>query len=107
MLLTKGLTEVPITCETGGYVAEIDTFEVGLAICELGGGRVIAEDVVDHAVGYACTKKIGDRVQKGDDLGIAYCRRKNQAGPISEKLRSAYKISKEFPRTTKLIRAAV
>jgi len=107
IMLTKGLTEEVITSETHGYVAEIDTFAVGSAICDLGGGRVKAEDSVDHAVGYACTKKIGDRVQKGDELGIVYCRRKNQADKISEKLRGAYKISREIPRTTNLIRAVV
>ena len=107
MLLTKGLSEIPVTSEIGGYVAEIDTFAVGTAVCGLGGGRIMAEDGVDHAVGYACTKKIGDRVQKGDELGVIYCRRKNQADPISENLRGAYKISKEIPRTTKLIRATV
>ena len=73
----------------------------------IGGGRLKAEDAVDHAVGYACLKKIGDRVQKGDELGIVYCRRKNQADAVSEKMQSAYKISKETPRTTKLIRAVV
>ncbi|MEO6050428.1 MAG: thymidine phosphorylase [Pyrinomonadaceae bacterium] len=107
MLLIKGLSEIPVTSEIGGYVAEIDTFAVGTAVCSLGGGRIMAEDGVDHAVGYACTKKIGDRVQKGDEIGVIYCRRKNQADLISENLRGAYKISKEFPRTTKLIRATV
>ena len=106
-LLTKGLAEAPIIAEANGYVAEIDTFAVGRAVCDIGGGRVMAEDGVDHAVGYACTKKIGDRVQKGDELGIVYCRRKNQVEPISEKLLGAYKISREITRTTKLIRAAV
>jgi len=107
MMLTKGLTEVSVTSDMGGFVAEIDTLIVGNAICDLGGGRIKVEDSVDHAVGYACTKKIGDRVQKGDELGIAYCRHKNHADAISEKLRSAYKISKEISRTTKLIRATV
>ncbi len=107
MLLSKGLTEVVITSEMGGYVAEIDTLAIGRAICDIGGGRVKAEDGVDPAVGYACMKKIGDRVQKGEELGVAYCRRKNQAASVSEKLRNAYKISKEIPRTTNLIRAVV
>jgi pyrimidine-nucleoside phosphorylase len=107
MLLSKGLTEVRVVSDKNGYVDEIDTCVVGTAISALGGGRIKAEDGVDHAVGYACLKKIGDRVQRGDDLGVAYCRRKNQAVPISEKLLSAYKISKESPRTSKLIRAAV
>ncbi len=106
-LLTKGLAEVVITSEFGGYVGEIDTFAVGRAICDIGGGRVKAEDGVDHAVGYACTKKIGDRVQKGEEVGIIYCRKKKQGEAVSEKLRNAYKISKDFPRTNKLIRATV
>ncbi len=107
MLLTKGLKEGVIIAETGGYVAEIDTLAVGAAVCDIGGGRLKAEDGVDHAVGYACLKKIGDRVQKGDELGIVYCRRKNQAEAVSQKMQGAYKISKEIPRTTKLIRAVV
>lgn len=107
LLLTKGLIEVAITSDTSGYISEIDTFVVGNAICDIGGGRFRAEDSIDHAVGYACIKKIGDRVQKGDELGIAYCRRKSQVDLISEKLRGAYKISKEISRTTKLIRATL
>ena len=107
MLLTKGLTQVSVTSDAGGYVSEIDTLAVGNAVCSLGGGRERAEDAIDHAVGYVCTRKIGDRVQKGDELGVIYCRRKNQGEAISEKLRAAYKMSKEISRTTKLIRAVV
>ena len=107
LLLSKGLFEVPILSGAVGYVSDIDTLAIGSAICDIGGGRVKAEDTVDHAVGYACIKKIGDRVQKGDELGVVYCRRKNQAGPVSEKLIAAYKISREIPRTTNLIRATV
>ncbi|MFT3744320.1 MAG: thymidine phosphorylase [Pyrinomonadaceae bacterium] len=106
MLLTKGLTEIVVKSDNSGYVADIDSLIVGNVICDIGGGRLKAEDNVDHAVGYACLKKIGDRVQNGEELGIVYCR-KNQSGQISEKLRSAYKISKEITRTTKLIRATV
>lgn len=106
MLLTKGLTEIVVKSDNSGYVADIDSLIVGNVICDIGGGRLKAEDDVDHAVGYACLKKIGDRVQNGEELGVVYCR-KNQTGQIAEKLRSAYKISKEITRTTKLIRATV
>ncbi|HVF46581.1 MAG TPA: thymidine phosphorylase [Pyrinomonadaceae bacterium] len=107
MMLGKGLKETVVTAPTGGYVAEIDTFAIGGAICEIGGGRLMAEDAVDHAVGFATLKKIGDRVHPGDELGIAYYRRKNHAELIGQKILAAYKISKETPRTTKLIRAVV
>jgi len=106
-LLGKGLKETVVKAATGGYVAEIDTFAIGGAICDIGGGRLMAEDGVDHAVGFAMFKKIGDRVHQGDELGIAYCRRKNHADMIGQKILAAYKISKEPPRTTKLIRAVV
>ncbi len=106
LLLTKGLTEVVVKADSSGYIADIDSLIVGNAICEIGGGRVKAEDGVDHAVGYSCLKKIGDRIQNGDDLGIVYCR-KNKVGQVGEKLRSAYKISREITRTSKLIRATV
>ncbi len=106
-ILKKGLSETPVLSEYNGYVAEIDTFAVGRAVCDIGGGRVKAEDGVDHAVGYECVRKIGDSVKKGEPLGMIYSRRSNQADGISEKLRTAYKISRDIPQTTKLIRATV
>ena len=107
MLLTRRLAEVPILAAATGYISEIDTFSVGRAVCDIGGGRVKAEDGVDTAVGYACEKKIGDTIRKGEPLGVVYCRGKKQADAISEKLQNAYKITKEIPRTTKLIMATV
>ena len=107
LLLSKKLVKVPVTALINGYIAEIDTVAVGHAVSEIGGGRIKAEDSVDHAVGYACTKKIGERVQKGDELGIIYCRRQSEADSISKTLLDAYKISRELPRTNKLIRAVV
>jgi thymidine phosphorylase len=107
LLLTKGLVKVPIQATLSGYISEIDTLAVGNAVSAIGGGRVKAEDSVDHAVGYSCTRKIGDRVEKGDEMGIVYCRRQNEGEVISENLLNAYKISREIPKTTKLIRAVV
>ncbi len=106
-LFAKGLIKLPIVADGLGYIGEIDTFQVGRAICDLGGGRVKAEDGVDHTVGYSSTVKLGDRIHKGDEIGVIYCRKKSQGEAVSEKLRNAYKISREIPRTTKLIRATV
>jgi pyrimidine-nucleoside phosphorylase len=106
-LLTKRLAELPIAAAGDGYVGEIDTFGVGRAICDIGGGRVKAEDGVDHAVGFRSTVKLGDQVKAGQPLGIVFARTKKQAASISEKLSTAYKISAEIPKTTKLIRSTV
>ncbi len=106
-LFAKGLIKLPLLSTGIGYIGEIDTFEVGRAISDIGGGRVKAEDTVDHAVGYSGTVKLGDRIKKGEEIGVIYCRKKTQGEAVSEKLQNAYKISREIPRTTKLIRAAV
>jgi len=106
-LLTKGIKEVQVAAESSGYVATVDTLEVGRAVRDIGGGRTFADDRIDHAVGFASLKKIGDKVKKGDAIGIIYCRRQAQADSISENLRAAYKIAKAKPQVTKLIKAKV
>jgi pyrimidine-nucleoside phosphorylase len=106
-LLTKGIKEVSVAAESNGYVAAVDTLEVGRAVRDIGGGRTFADDKIDHAVGFASLKKIGDRVRRGETLGVIYCRRQGQADSISENLRFAYKITKEKPQVTKLIKAKV
>jgi pyrimidine-nucleoside phosphorylase len=106
-LLNKDLKQVAVKSGSSGYVAAIDTFAVGRAVCDIGGGRIMAEDGVDHAVGYAHLKKIGRRVKRGEALGVVYCRRDSQGAAVAENLRNAYKISEESPRTTKLIRDVV
>ena len=45
-----------------GYVQSIDTEQLGLAIIELGGGRKVMNDKVDHAVGLEMLMRIGDRI---------------------------------------------
>ncbi|MBP7416609.1 MAG: thymidine phosphorylase [Pyrinomonadaceae bacterium] len=106
-LLTKGLRKHEIISPSGGYVAEIDALSVGQAVRDIGGGRVKAEDTVDHAVGYELSTKIGSKVKKGDILGIVLTRTAADAKLISEKLHNAYKISAEIPKIRKLVRARV
>jgi thymidine phosphorylase len=107
LLLTKGLVKVPVVTSEGGFISAVDAFSIGRAVCDIGGGRVKAEDGIDHAVGFAAAAKIGDVVQRGDPVGIIYSRSKKQANAVSEKLKLAFRISGEKPKTTKLIRSRV
>ena len=51
-----------------GFISEIDTFAIGNSIVEIGGGRMKAEDAIDHAVGFACEKKIGEEISTKRDF---------------------------------------
>jgi pyrimidine-nucleoside phosphorylase len=106
-LLPKSMKAHPVVAPASGFVAAMDTFVIGRAVCDIGGGRVRAEDRIDHSVGYACSKKIGERVQRGEELGIIYSRKKTQAESVAERIQAAYKIGRDNPRTTTLIRATV
>ena len=106
-LFDKNLFEFEIKANQSGFVSEIDTLAIGNAIVRIGGGRTKAEDAIDHAVGFACEKKIGDEIKENEILGILYSRDENQAHQISEKLRNAYKISVEKPQDLELIKEIV
>jgi pyrimidine-nucleoside phosphorylase/thymidine phosphorylase len=97
--LLKNLTlnEVRIESPHSGFVQEIDTKEIGNAICLIGGGRVRVEDTIDHSIGFFAEVKIGDQIKEGDTLGLLYCRNGEQAATVYQRLQSAYKIGEVPP----------
>jgi pyrimidine-nucleoside phosphorylase len=54
-----------IEATRGGFVASIDTEALGLAIIELGGGRQIMTDRIDHGVGLEMLVRLGECVDAG------------------------------------------
>ncbi len=68
-LLPQARYVEPIEARAGGYVAAMDTAELGWVCVRCGGGRLLKTDVVDPAVGFVLTVKIGDRVAPGQVIG--------------------------------------
>jgi pyrimidine-nucleoside phosphorylase len=56
---------VPVTAGRAGFVGEIETERLGIAIIELGGGRKRAGEKIDHAVGLEMLVRVGDPVKRG------------------------------------------
>jgi pyrimidine-nucleoside phosphorylase len=106
-LLKTKLKRVSIKAESAGYVGAIDTRTVGECVCAVGGGRVLASDSVDHAVGFECLVPVGSRVSRGDTLGILSVREAKGAAAIGTKLLGAYKITREKPAKTALVREVI
>jgi len=107
ILFTQDLFEADITADSEGCISSIDTLAVGNAISEIGGGRVKADDKVDHAVGYSSGVKIGDQIVRGDVLGKLFCRGQHQMDMVGEKLRNAYTISGESVDPIELVKAVI
>ena len=107
MLLDSKLKSFAVRADSSGYISEIDARAIGEGICVAGGGRVKASDKIDPHVGFESVLTRGDRVKKGDVIGVLYCRRKTECERIGINIQSAYRISAEKPKKKDLIRGIV
>lgn len=71
-LLPQAAREIPVRAERAGYIAAMNTAQIGLASQRLGAGRLSKEDAIDPAVGLVMGVSIGDRVEKGGVLATLY-----------------------------------
>ena len=90
-----------------GTVTEIDGEALGLAVIGLGGGRQVETDVVDPAVGFSDLAPLGQKLTKGDVIGVVHAARSDQADRAAETLRAAYSIGAKARSAPDLIRALV
>lgn len=89
--------------EETGYVASIDALEVGLAAVDLGAGRLRAEDDVDAQAGIILFKKVGDKIQRGEELLEIRTNRRGAIPMALERLNGAITIGDSVPKANKLI----
>ena len=92
-LIDTKLSESPVKAASSGFVTAIDTHAIGNAVAAIGGGRIRAEDKIDHAVGYSSMAQIGDEIRDGDVLGVLHAR--NSDDPATVQILDAYKISEK------------
>src|SRR5687768_2317507 len=73
-LLPRDVNKREVKAGRPGSISAIDTLAIGNALSEIGGGRVRADDKVDHAVGFECVVGLGHAVREGETIGFLYCR---------------------------------
>ena len=102
-ILPHAKEQIAVTADSAGYVSEIITREVGSAASLLGAGRMTKEDVIDPAVGIVIRKRLGDYVEKGEELAIFHVNDKKNFEEAVAKFKKAYTISKDQPDEFPLI----
>jgi pyrimidine-nucleoside phosphorylase len=90
-----------ISAPKTGFVQSIECNQIGYAVIALGGGRRVAADKVDFAVGFEELKKIGDAVKAGEPLMIMHYNDETRATEAARMVRDAYKIE-DKPVNTRL-----
>ena len=91
-----------------GCIRSLNALDIGLAALQLGAGRVVKGQPVDHAVGIVLHHKIGDRVDSGQPLCAlhsSYDPSANRFKEIVSGVLSAYRFSDaEVPRPESTLR---
>jgi len=82
-----------IAVQKAGWISQIDTRELGLAVVELGGGRTRAEDEIDHSVGLSDFLELGDKVEIGDPFCTIHAQNEADLERATARVQKALTIS--------------
>ncbi len=96
--------EVPAR-ETG-YIAAIDGEALGLAVVGLGGGRRVETDQIDPAVGLTDVVTLGQKITRGQPLGVIHAADEDSAEAAAHAVLAAVQIG-DVPEVPDLIRERI
>lgn len=74
---------IPVRSVKSGYISKIDTMSLGVASMRLGAGRETLDDVIDPAAGIILSKKLGDKVAKGEVIMTLYTEKPGMESLVS------------------------
>ena len=96
-----------VVADADGYVAKIQTEEIGRISLLLGGGRETKESEIDLTVGVVLNKKRGDKVVAGDVLATIHANDKEKLKQAKMRLLDAYRIEQNHIITEDLIKTVI
>lgn len=106
-LLPQASHMIPVRAEEEGYVEAIDALEIGLIARGLGAGRARKEDRIDPSAGLVLSCRVGDRIMRGDTLGVIHANDEQKGGEAARALPKALRIGPDVVERSKLLYAAV
>lgn len=96
--LPKAKIIEPLFAQKSGYVAEMQTRNIGLSIIGLKGGRIRSDQKLDYTTGYTEFCQIGDWVDNEKPLCFIHAQTKEEWQAAAQDLLSNIKISEEKPQ---------
>lgn len=95
---------ISIKSEQEGYIKNINALELGEIARILGAGRLKKEDNIDFEVGIVLNKKVGDKINKGEELLKLYINKKNVD---KKEILKCFTITNEKQKPIKLIKTII
>ncbi|MCR4760169.1 MAG: thymidine phosphorylase [Oscillospiraceae bacterium] len=93
-----------VKAERGGWIAAMQSEQIGRASVLLGAGRMTKADSIDPGAGIRLTAQYGDKVAQGDPLMTLYAQKESQLDEAEAFLRGAVSIAETEPEQRPLIR---
>jgi thymidine phosphorylase len=90
------LADVPAARD--GIISAIDTRAVGFAVVRLGGGRIVPQAAIDHAVGFDRLLPVGTTVRKREPIARVHAADAAAAAAASAALCAAFSIGERPPK---------
>ncbi|MFH4459517.1 thymidine phosphorylase [Vibrio alginolyticus] len=94
----------PVYATETGIVSAMDTRAIGMAVVAMGGGRRVATDEIDYAVGFDEFIRLGEVADSDKPLAVIRARTEEQWEEAAKALRSAIKVGGEYTPTPEVYR---
>ena len=94
-LLPQAPIRHEVEIQEAGYLKGLAARQLGLAALKLGAGRLRKSDSIDPSVGLVLSKRIGDKLEKGDTLATIYAANPESAKAASIEVLRAVSTSEE------------
>ncbi|MEZ9903264.1 thymidine phosphorylase [Vibrio breoganii] len=82
----------PVFADASGVITSMDTRAIGMAVVGMGGGRRVATDSIDYAVGFDQFARLGDAVDANQPLAVIHARNEQQWQEAANALKAAIHI---------------
>lgn len=102
-ILPKAKIVKPIYADREGFISKMNTRDLGVAVINLGGGRRVSSDKIDHSVGFDKVLPLGTKVDKQTPIAFIHAKDEESAIKGIQDYLQAIEISTEAPVENKLI----
>nr|WP_321274942.1 thymidine phosphorylase [uncultured Vibrio sp.] len=102
--LEKAQIIKPVYATETGIISAMDTRAIGMAVVAMGGGRRVATDEIDYAVGFDNFIRLGEVADSDKPLAVIHARTEEQWEEAAKALRSAIKVGGEYTPTPEVYR---
>jgi pyrimidine-nucleoside phosphorylase len=89
-LLPSAPVRSMLVAPRSGYIAGIESEQMGLASMRMGAGRFKKGEQIDHRTGFILQAKVGDYCRSGEPLVEIHARNESEAAAVQEELLACY-----------------